>query len=382
LDFLDFLPLVREDADSIRARFDATANQGLTPSDDRYIDLSVGGFYYDVTQAAVLEIERLWDLLATEMVAAMLPDFAWGQYLDWHGDTYGVPRKDASKATGTITFSGTNDTPVPTGTTVATEPANADEDAVEFVTTQAGTITAGTLTVSIEAAEAGAAGNVAVGTITQLLTPASGVDSLTNAAATGGGADVETDEEYRARLLLEVASPQGAGNAADYERWALAYPGVGKVRVDPVWSGAGTVRVIITDVDNNPVSQETIDGLQAQLDPVSGEGAGLAPIGATVTVATASLVSVAVAATISFDAGYSLDGTAGTIAAREAITDSIKAYIDVLPPGEDVVLEHVKARIFMVEGVYDLSGVTLNGSAANVVISPTEIATTGTLTLT
>lgn len=382
--FLDLIPLGVETPDSIRARVDSDANAGIAPSDPAFIDTTEGGMYFDVTQPVILELARIYDAIFTEVPASMFLGLTWGIWLDYWGVNLGVVRKDAAKALGEVTFTGTQGTLIATDTQVAPPQTDPDVEPPIFRTTASGTIpVGGTLTLAIEADEAGTAGNVAPGTITQLVSPITGgVSSLTNALATSGGVEVESDEAYRNRLLLEVATPAGAGNQGDYVRWALAYPGVGYAVVQPIWNGAGTVRVIITDAFNNPVAAGTVSGLQAELDPVAGQGKGTAPIGATVTVATPTAVTVTVSATVTFDTGYSLDGSGGTIALRLDIEAALSNYIDQLGPGDDVLLNRVEAQFFAVEGVYNVASVQLNAAAADVSIGALEVASMGTVTLT
>lgn len=371
-----------ETTDTIRARIDADVNAGVDPIDPAFVDTTEGGLYFDLTQPIVLEIERLWDALSAEVPAVMFPAFAWGDYLDEWGVTTNVPRKAAVAAAGTVTFTGAIGTLIGTGTVVS--PLQTDPDAAppNFATTTSAVIGGGgTVDVPIAATTPGSKGNVAAGTITLLLSPNGGIAAVTNATATSGGQEVETDDSYRERILLEFSQAQGAGNQADYLRWALAYPGVGHATVQPIWSGAGTVRVIVTDVDNNPTAGAVVTGLQAQLDPTPGAGAGLAPIGAIVTVATPTLVAVNTSATVTFDAGYSLDGTAGTVATRTAITAAIADYVNSLNPGQTVYLRHVESRFFAVKGVLDVSSLLLNGAASNVTIGGLQVADMGTVTL-
>lgn len=381
-DFLDFLPLFVETTDTIRARIDADVNAGVDPIDPAFVDTTEGGIYFDLTQPILLEIERLWDALSAEVPAVMFPAFAWGDYLDEWGVTTNVPRKAAVAATGTVTFTGTVGGLIGTGTVVS--PLQTDPDAAppQFATTASAVIGGGgTVDVPVVATAAGSKGNVAAGTITQLLSPNGNIAAVTNVTATSGGQEVETDDAYRERILLEFSQAQGAGNQADYLRWALAYPGVGHATVQPIWSGAGTVRVIVTDASNNPVAGGVVAGLQAELDPTPGAGAGLAPIGAIVTVATPTLVAINTSATVTFDAGYSLDGAAGTVATRAAITAAIADYINSLNPGQTVYLRHVEARFFAVKGVLDVSSLLLNGAASNVTIGGLQVADMGTVAL-
>ena len=378
----------------------------------------------------------------------MFPLYAWGEYLDEHGVTVSLPRKDEVKATGEVTFTAVagGNVLVATGTQVATVQTDPDADPIVFATTVSGTVPGGgSLVLAVEAVEAGATGNAGAGTVTTLASPVAGIASVTNVNAMSGGADVESDDLYRERLLLEWTAPRGAGTQADYERWALSFPPVGRAVVEPLWEGPGSVRVIVTDQAGNPVSGSVLTGLKNVLDPEvsttaganatnsatlnvastqgfpptgrfrlggvltaytgitattltgcgnhaattggevvtsAGLGAGLAPIGATVTVATVTTVNVAVAADVTYAAGYSKDGAAGTIGIEAAIIEALKEYIDHLNPGDDVILEHVSAQFFTVVGVYDVTAVTLNGSAANVAISALQVAHTSTVTLT
>lgn len=382
---LDFLPLFQETTASIRARIDADANAGIDPTDPAFLDTTQGGIYYDITQPVVLELERLWDAVATEYPAAAFPGFAWGPYLDQWGVTLNLPRKDAVKATGVVTFTGSPGTLIGTGTQVGTVQTDPDVSPPSFVTTESGTIPGGgSIDLDVEAAVGGSLGNVAPGTITILIspvTPSGGVSAITNADSTSGGAEVETDDDYRTRILLQLSQPAGAGNVTDYERWALAYPGVGHVAVTPIWAGPGTVHVIITDANSQPVAGAVVTGLQNELDPIAGEGEGLAPIGATVTVDTPTLVTVNLSATVVHEPGYSLDGGSGTVATRADIEAAIEDYFKTLSAGDDVYIRHVEARFFAVTGVLDVTSLLLNGAGTNVTITALQQASFGTATL-
>jgi uncharacterized phage protein gp47/JayE len=381
-DLLDFVPVRVETTDTIRARIDADVNAGVDPSSPAFIDTTEGGIYFDVTQPVVLELARVWDFAATEVPATQFPEFAWGTYLDEWGVTLKLPRKDAVVARGDVTFTGTVGSLIATGTQVATPQTDPDVAPPVFETTASGVIPiGGSITLAVAAIVPGTIGNVATGTITLLLSPVQGIAAVTNPAALSGGAEVETDEAYRTRLLLELSAPAGGGNQADYLKWALAYPGVGHASVQPLWAGPGTVRVVITDTDNNPSAGAVVTGLQAQLDPVAQQGAGLAPIGAAVTVATPTPVTVNISATIVFLAGYSLDGAAGTIATRQAIIDALAEYVGNLVPGDDVIYNHVESQFFRVRGIYNVASVLLNGAAADVAIAGLQIADLGVVTL-
>lgn len=360
--------MVRENAATIRARMDADVNAGLDPSDPRWVDVTEGGVYWDLSQVSVLEFDRLWDTIGTEIVAAMFPSYSWGDFTDEHALTFGLVRKPAVKATGLVRFTGAETTPIETGVQVGTEPDDPDVDPITFQTTQSGVIPVeGFIDLEVEAMEAGVGSNIAVGLATLLLSPLGGIASVSNLAAIGGGEDVESDVGLRDRTLLEIAATQGAGTAADYERWALAYPGVGKVTVQPAFAGGGTVRVVVTDSDNQPVGIGTVAGLQELLDPAAlpGQGQGLAPVGAAVTVFTPTFYFTDAQATIVHEIGYSLDGADGTIATEDAIVAAITEYLNSLAPGAEVVLNRIEFAALSVTGVHDISGTQLAGFLTN-----------------
>jgi uncharacterized phage protein gp47/JayE len=294
-DLSDFLPIRIESIDTIIARIDADVNAGLDPGDDRFIDTTPGTFYADIRSAIALELERLWDVATTDTVAASLVEFAWGDYLDAHGETIGIERNDEVRATGEVTFTSSataSNVLIGTETEVSTIQTDPEEDPVVFRTTESDTIVGSSqsVTLAVEAVEPGSASNVATGAATLLLSPIDGIATVTNAASITGGADVETDAAYRERLKLGWSAAQGSGSVADYQRWSLDYPGVGFVRVTPLWNGPGTVRVVVTDVENNPVSDAIIEGLQSLLDPftaetqVNGNLTSLPPTAATLIV--------------------------------------------------------------------------------------------------
>lgn len=381
-DITERIPLISVTVEEVRGRVDADANAGLDPEDDRFMDTTQGGFYWDLTQPLILEMSRLWDFGATEVPAAIYVASSWGSNLDDHGETIDVPRKDSASATGEVTFKGLEGTIIGVGAQIGVAQTDPDEDPPSYVTTEGGTIGASKeLTLAVKAEEPGAAGNVAAGAASFLLSPVEGIESVENAEGITGGADVESDQSYRARLLLEYGAAQGAGNVADYKRWALSYPGIGFVTVQPLWAGAGTVLVVVTDEENNPVSGTVVSGLQAELDPVPGEGAGKAPVGAVVTVSTPTSKTVNVKAKIELETGYTLDGAGGSIAVRSDLERVLSEYVDRLAAGEDVLLNKTESRFFLIEGVHNIVSVKLNEVAADAAIANSEVAQLGTVTL-
>jgi uncharacterized phage protein gp47/JayE len=74
----------------------------------------------------------------------------------------------------------------------------------------------------------GRSGNVDPGTITTLLSRPLGVTGVTNPIAASGGVDAESPDDARANVPLGVASLRRLVSVADYQNFALAFPGIGK----------------------------------------------------------------------------------------------------------------------------------------------------------
>ena len=194
------------------------------------------------------------------------PQTAWGEELDLHGAQRGLPRREAKQAAGVLTFSRylplDFDLVIPAGTVAA----SGGEEAVEYETTEEGTLTAGELTVDVpaRAVAGGAQGNAASGYINTLVTPVSGIDYVVNEAAFTGGEDREPDDSYRERIRMAPLAFSTAGPSGAYEYFALsADPSVGDVYVVRMSPGVVGIYVVKTGgvipEAGDPVLQAVLD---------------------------------------------------------------------------------------------------------------------------
>lgn len=264
----DLLPLFAEETEeTIRARFDRYANEGIAPSSVVFTDVRQGSLFQIATEGAVREFARVYDRIGTEVPAAASPLYAWGFYLDDHGAVQDVERLTATSADGSVQFAGAAGTIVAAGVRVAVEPALPGDDAPSFEVI-AGGIIAATETVDLpaRAVTPGTAGNVAAGAVTQILSALPGATGVTNLLPFVGGTETETDELFRLRILDQYKG-QGAGNVQDYERYAREFSGVGIATIIPLFRGPGTVLVIPLTALGTVVSDATVRGLQDNLDP-------------------------------------------------------------------------------------------------------------------
>lgn len=92
----------------------------------------------------------------------------------------------------------------------------------------------------------GDAGNAPAGTLLTLDVAIAGVESgVCAVVAIAGGADIEDEDAFRARMLLAWQDTAQGGNDTDYERWALEVPGITRAWVVRRLTGAGTVGIYI-----------------------------------------------------------------------------------------------------------------------------------------
>jgi uncharacterized phage protein gp47/JayE len=222
-----------------------------------------------------------------------IPDTAETAALERWASIYGITRKPAVPAIGAIDVTGTPGAAVPTGA----EFQRVDRLLYQ-VTTGATLDATGAATVAVEAEQPGTLGDAVAGVQVTTVGALPGVvaDALVSADGIAGGADVETDDELRTRLLARIQQPPHGGSAADYVAWALEVPGVTRAWVYPLAQGPGTVtvRFCMDDAahpDGIPFPED-VAAVQAHLDdvrPVATQVLVAAPIAHPIAVTIAAL---------------------------------------------------------------------------------------------
>jgi hypothetical protein len=82
-------------------------------------------------------------------------------------------------------------------------------------------------TISVTAQETGTIGNLNNGETLTIGTQVAGAETVATVTdTTTTGADEETDDNYRTRILDVIRAPGGGGNAADYRNWSQEVEGV------------------------------------------------------------------------------------------------------------------------------------------------------------
>lgn len=241
----------------------------------------------DVLAGFTHQVYGYLDWLARQL----LPDTAEDNWLDRWARLYGLARKAASAASGTITLTGT------AGTVLASGSLLTRSDGAQYATTAEATIgSGGSATVAVQASTAGADGNAEAGTTLALYVAQVGIAGTATVGSAGlsGGAAAETDAALRARLLARMSNPPQGGSQTDYEAWALAVSGVTRAWVYPLNRGAGTVDVaFVMDGRSSivPLSGD-VATVQAYIDerrPVTADCVVFAPVGEALNVTIAGL---------------------------------------------------------------------------------------------
>ena len=310
-----------------------------------------------------------------------------GSYLDLITAERGITRKPATPAVREGTF----DTVIPVGSRFKTING---VDSVVFVS-GATISTSPTYKYELTCETPGVIGNSYSGPILPI-TAINGLSSASIGTIITVGTDEETDDALRQRYLESFNNVAFGGNIAAYRNEILAQSGVGAVQVYPAYNGGGTVLCSIVDDDLAPAQQALIDAVQAVICPPvnapSSLGFGFAPIGADVTITTATSLAVNVECTITWEAGHG--GSSDIQAVEDAIADYIKTAAETwgaeligytVNYNVTIYLARIIAAVLSVEGVANVTGLTINGSATDLSCTETsslqQIPEMGTVTI-
>ncbi|WP_054955055.1 baseplate J/gp47 family protein [Paenibacillus dakarensis] len=337
------------------------------------IDKRQGSVTYDLTAPAAIELEHAYVELDAVLNAGFA-DTTYGALLDRKAREYGLARKPAVKAIGSVTFSGPDGTVIPAGTVVGTS----GETPVYYVTLAAATIAGGSVTVAVEAQVGGARGNVGAGAVNTVIGDLAGILTVTNASYFEGGVDAESDASLLARYFERARRPATSGNANQYRQWALEIPGVSDARVYPIWAGPGTVKVVLLDDDKTAPDPTVVNAAQTYIDPTQdGRGLGAAPIGAIATVTGAVEIPINITVNVTLAPG------ATTAEVKAQIETGVRTYLRSLAFADPLVrVTRIANVILDVPPVIDYENLTVNGGGGNIAIADGEVAVLGEVIVT
>jgi uncharacterized phage protein gp47/JayE len=329
---------------------------GYTPDDASDI-----GIRMKVLAGEVFSVCSAVDWLKSQTFAQS----AQGEQLDLRAQERGITRKQSVAAAGTLVFARSTPLWYNAGIPLGTVCSAVGENPVCYVTTQEAVLPQGELSVTVpaKAEQGGKNGNTEPGTVTVMVTPPSGIESVSNLSAFTGGEDAESDSELRSRLMLSYASISNGTNAAFYRECALKYDGVHSVGVIPRENGAGTVSLYLGGSGTVP-SDETVSRVQADISR-------LREVNVTVKVQAAQAIPV--------DIGLAVTPTDGIAdnEAFEACNQAVRDYFSALSVGEPVILSALGVAVFSTGKIrnYIFTGSETGDRAMN----PNQLAVCGTV---
>ena len=375
------------------------------------IDKSELNIPWDFTRPAAMEKARMIEFELNETIKLLFPQWAYGEWLDYHAEQEGTGRRAANKASGAVLIKGKPGAAVATGFQFAT-PAGLSAsilyEAIDDVTLvgepdEDGLISAA---VPIRALEGGLDGNVPPDAVILMVKPNTDIVYVTNPTAITGGTLEESDEMLQERIMeIKRLGTSFTGCDADYVRWAKEVSGVGNVVVEPEWDDpelpeelrwvdgygvahcSGAVRLFVVDANGVPANQQILDAVYDHIVNPDNRINRLAPIGAIVTVEAPVALTIDVSASVQLKEGESLE------AVKERFIVNLNNYWLVASTENDtqdvqsgiahnyVKWVYVGSTLAQTAGVADYIDLTVNGGVANVLIPLGEFPVTGEVDL-
>lgn len=329
------------------------------PSD---LDKREGSIIYDALAPAAVELQLMYielDAVLNELFA----DTAGREYLIKRAGERGISPKPPSYAI----LEGEFNMDIPIGSRFSLETLN--YTAIER-------IARGRYRMKCETI--GTAGNRLFGT----MIPIEYINGLTKAELTElliPGEDEEETEHFRSRYFDSLNSQAFGGNVADYREKVNALPGVGGVKVFPVWDGGGTVKLVLMNSEYRAPTEELLSGVKEAIDPEGqeGEGYGLAPIGHTVTVEAVGEVPMNLRIHLTYQSGWDYDSC------KEKIEEVLENYYAELRSEWEnrtttvIRISQIESRLLDVEGILDVADTQLNETGGNLELPEDKIPVRG-----
>ena len=283
-------------------------------------------------------------------------------YLDDKCWEYGIDRKIGTSAVGEVTFEGADGTSISNGTVIY-------HNDLYYVVLNDADISNGKADLIVEAYEMGKKYNVIRNTEFALKENIQGVTRVYAKEDFKGGTDTETDEELRDRYFDTIKKSYTSGNVAHYEAWTTEVSGVGLCKVYPLKNGNGTVEVVITDSNMLGASGELIESVKANIEEKR-------PIGANVSVVSATEKSINITANITLASGYSVEEIKSDFANK--VTEYLK---EISFKSSYISNARLGNLLLDTTGVFDYTEFKINNLSTNIALSDIEVPKLGTIEL-
>lgn len=268
-----------------------------------------------------------------------IPIKSTGKFLTGWLETYGLPKKGAAIASGSVAGTG-----IPATLLTAQAIMQTTDGRQYAVSADVAVGVGGAIAATVNALVAGAAGNLPGGTVLTMVSPINGIDpTFTVAMPNGitGGADEEKPAQATYRLQQRLANEPMGGSPADYARWALKVPGITRAWGLRNPAGATTAGVIIMADGNVAPGLPTVGQQQLVMDYIRDPKRG-PPDELFVIIPTAVTINVTV--NVSPD----------TAAIRASVITALQdLFFREAVPGGSIPHSHLKEVISGVVGEYN-----------------------------
>lgn len=326
------------------------------------IDKREGSIIYDaVAPAAMVNAQQ--SLSLANIIRETYIKTAQGEFLDYRAVEHGTSRYAATNTEVKARFADDNGKPI--NVEAGDRFASIAESPIFYTVIKANNDG----TAEMQAEESGTSANSYLG---QVL-PVTPNDNLAWAEITeiiAPARDAETDDHLRERILKSDAWLANGGNIADYLDMIHKISEVGAAQVYPVWSGSGTVKLVIVNNDLMPASPDLVKKVKNIIDPENNEaqGVGLAPIDHRVTVVAPEVLKVDVSIQLQ------LTDQANKVAVEKGIKDMLNELFSELRKNWDTInatvgrgyslliyRSRILSKIMLIDGVADSQLPKLNG---------------------
>ena len=295
-------------------------------------------------------------------------------FLDQIGSEFGVIRNAATSAVGTITITGI---PPSSGVLIPAGTELQNSGGFKYTTDAAVTLIASSITVAVTASEAGVDSNDVAGAVLTFTSPIINVDSTAavDSDALTGGADIETDDDYRERILSRKRQAPSGGTELDLITWALENSGVTRAWTDDLFQGAGTIAVYFVRDNDTSIFPDAAEiatvraYIVSHTDPATGQIVGIA-----VTAEPGLFVFAPTPLTVNM----TINIFPNTTAVQNAITTNLEdLFLREAGPGQTLFLSRISESISQAAGE---ERHTLVSPAADVGAATNELQILGTIT--
>lgn len=323
------------------------------------MDKREGSVIYDATMPVALGLEDCYDELEQYRANTFLLT-ATNDALDLKGSDYALDRQQATKA---LRIANTyNPKGELVNVVVNTRYAIAEQDATFILKSYESVGVA-----ILECEQDGVIGNEYIGELLPLTTVVN-LGKIEIVGTKQPAQDTEDDDTYRIRIQRRLSKNAFAGNKAAYLEALSEIEGVGNAMIFSAKPRAGEVTLSIVDRQNNPISEDFQLVIKNIFDPDDEEdGIGLAPINATVRVSTPINVQVDISATLVLT---SIDFAQAQPLIENALSDYFAKLRETWGQADIiyVYLSRIIQAILTIDGISNVTNVTLNGNGNDVIL--------------